>query len=246
MTKSEVYSSIIKMNKKSGQGLSGIVRTKSEFAEYLDELVAEGLIVACHTGGSIGHPDSNIFYMPVSGYNVWLDDEGNTSHHKGKNLFFVRLYLCILNIEPTNKFDMSMKEMLQSSSTMSEYSKWLSKNDEQLSIMINMDEEYPGTEENVFSDEQLEWLKSRDWYKQNKKVKDCLKDSIDVLEKDEKVISLLNQMMPLYRQNTKKYQEKISDTETEIEETKSKISFRKKLNRFLTDQNQNSNIQDII
>lgn len=60
ITKSEVYKSLIRIQKESGQGLSGIVKIKSlEYTKHLDTLIQEGLVKACHTGGSIGHPESN-------------------------------------------------------------------------------------------------------------------------------------------------------------------------------------------
>ena len=77
MTKSELYETIIDGQRRHGQGLSGIVRALGENAEtigeYLDELIEEGLIKRCETGGSLGHPESNRFYMPTTGYNVWED-----------------------------------------------------------------------------------------------------------------------------------------------------------------------------
>lgn len=84
MTKEEFYKSAIELHKKCGQGISGIVKlgTEPRIARYLDELIEEGLMKACDTGGSIGHPESNIFYMPTKGYNVW-EDEGTDGQYSG-------------------------------------------------------------------------------------------------------------------------------------------------------------------
>ena len=99
ITKSSVYKSLIDVHVASGQGLSGIVKVHChEYSIYLDELIEEGMVVVCGTGGSIGHPESNIFYMPTKGYNVWLDEgvDGECSRFSGRYLQFVRLYLGIL------------------------------------------------------------------------------------------------------------------------------------------------------
>jgi predicted transcriptional regulator len=67
ITKEEFYKKLIDIHKKCGQGLSGIVRVQSsEIDRYLDELIEEGLVICCDTGGSIGHPESNRFYMQLS------------------------------------------------------------------------------------------------------------------------------------------------------------------------------------
>ncbi len=77
MTKAEVYSGLIDIQKKTGQGLSGIVTVMGEtahlFRKYLDELIEEGLVECYDSGGSLGHPESNRWYMPTKGYNVWKD-----------------------------------------------------------------------------------------------------------------------------------------------------------------------------
>src|ERR1035437_7876038 len=99
MTKQEFYKEVISVQKKTGQGLSGIVKVmgtdSGKFTQYLDEFIEEGLIKACDTGGSLRHPESNIFYMPSKGYNVWEDDgtDDEYQRHKGRYLTFVRLYL---------------------------------------------------------------------------------------------------------------------------------------------------------
>jgi len=65
MTKEEVYNSIVDIQKNTGQGLSGIVRVMGEnsqdFSEHIDTLIEEGSVIANNTGGSLGHPESNMF-----------------------------------------------------------------------------------------------------------------------------------------------------------------------------------------
>jgi len=77
MNKAEVYKVIIDTQRKTGQGLSGIVRVMGvnagSFFNYINELIEEGLVKCCDTGGSLGHPESNKFYVPTKGYNVWGD-----------------------------------------------------------------------------------------------------------------------------------------------------------------------------
>ena len=96
MTKEEVYNAVIDIQLKHGQGLSGVVTvlgdTAGDFRNHLDALIEEGLIVKMDTGGSIGHPESNYFYMPTKGYNVW-EDKKREDGFFANALSFVRLYL---------------------------------------------------------------------------------------------------------------------------------------------------------
>ncbi len=58
MTKAEVYSGLIDIQKKAGQGLSGIVTVMGEYAHlfrrYLDELIEEGLVECYDCGDRLG------------------------------------------------------------------------------------------------------------------------------------------------------------------------------------------------
>jgi hypothetical protein len=251
MTKQEFYGKLIQVQKETGQGLSGIVKIQShEMTQYLDELIEEGLVKGCDTGGSLGHPESNIFYMPTKGYNVWEDDgwDGKYQHHKGRYLHFVRLYLGIVAKEDTgNQFEMCLSDYLQDSKIMQDYSIWLNRNEKELKVMLSLDEIYP--EENItLSDGDISWIKDRDWYKDNELVSICLERSKD-FDSDEQ-ISLNKQLLDLYRQSEKhgpgKYLDSIRESENNIDEmTKGKV-IRKRVNKWLTSQDQKKKIKSII
>ena len=126
MTKQELYTAIIAMQKECGQGTSGIVKTfgPPEVTTHMDELIAEGKIICCEAGGSLGHPESNRFYCPTKGYNVWLD--GGTQHgHAGVYLHHVKHFL---GIAP-DAFEGERNEG---------YEEWLEKNKEALDEMMNL------------------------------------------------------------------------------------------------------------
>jgi hypothetical protein len=251
MNKQEFYSNFIQVQKKTGQGLSGIVKINSlEMSQYLDELIEEGLVKGCNTGGSLGHPESNIFYMPTKGYNVWEDDgiDGEYHRHKGWYLHFVRLYLGIVAKEDTgNQFEPCLSDYLQDPKIMQDYSMWLNRNEKELKIMLSLDEIYP--EENItLSDTDISWIKDRGWYKDNELVSVCLEKSKD-FDSDEQ-ISLNKKLIDLYRQSEAhepgKHLESIKESENNIEEmTKGKI-IRKRVNKWLASQDQNKKIKGIV
>lgn len=255
MNKQEFYSNFIQVQKKTGQGLSGIVKIQSrEITQYLDELIEEGLVKGYDTGGSLGHPESNIFYMPTKGYNVWEDDgiDGEYHRHKGRYLHFVRLYLGIVAKEDTgNQFEPCLSDYLRDPKIMKDYSEWLTRNEKELKVMLSLDEIYP--EENItLSDGDISWIKSKDWYKNDEKVSVCLDSSNKVLNDEDfdKSVSLNKQLIDLYRQSEVhepgKYLDSIAKSEAEIEGiTKGKV-IRKRINKWLASQDQKKKIKGII
>jgi hypothetical protein len=153
-----------------------------KFTQYLDEFIEEGLIKACDTGGSLGHPESNIFYMPTKGYNVWEDDgtDDEYQRHKGRYLTFVRLYLGALEKtagdgrDDTKKWlDPCMLDLIGNSEIMQEYTVWLKRNEKSLQEMMDIDDFYQASKVE-FSTEELEWITARDWYTENISVSECL------------------------------------------------------------------------
>ncbi len=246
MTKADVYKMVIDMQVKSGQGCSGIVKLGNEpmVGPYLDELIEEGLIKACDTGGSMGHPESRIFYMPTKGYNVWEDEDPNEySRFKGRNLHLVRLYLDILPEEQGNKFDLTRTVMLRDPEWMKKYTEWLEINKEELEIMVNLDNFYdePNFE---FTQEEIDYIKTRGWYKENKTIKECLKSSNNFISDREEVISINKKLIKLYE--LKSDAENIENSKKDIEDNEKQIFDRKRINKWLMSQDVDSKIQDLL
>jgi hypothetical protein len=139
-TKEKVYNELLNVHRQTGQGLAGIVRVMGhqapEINKFLAELIDEGKVKCCETGGSIGHPESNRFYMPMIGYNVWEDEgtDGKISHHKGRYLHHVRKYLNIN--ESKGIFDVNA--YFETEEGQKDYNEWLERNKEQLELMLNI------------------------------------------------------------------------------------------------------------
>jgi len=251
ITKSEVYKNLINIQKESGQGLSGIVKVADNSnlcSKYLDELIQEGLVKACHTGGSMGHPESNIFYMPTSGYNVWEDDgiDEYYSRHKGRYLQFVRLYLGLVKMESRGPLEPGLLTYLQNPDIMKDYSEWLSRNSEELKIMTNLSSVYSGKDSGYLSSTDIEWIKGRGWYKENKIISECLNISKDRLSKDNEVYSISKELISLYKTNLAKYGSEFKNEECNIAELQKNIDFRNHVNLWLQSQEQNQKIQSIL
>lgn len=246
ITKSEVYKSLIRVQKESGQGLSGIVKIKSlEYTKHLDTLIQEGLVKACHTGGSIGHPESNIFYMPTKGYNVWEDDgvDGQYYRLKGRYLQFVRLYLGLIRYESRGLLEPGLLTYLQNPELMKEYSEWLVRNNKSLKEMLELSEVYDGEDSTIQLElEEIEWVKTRGWYKDGKKVSECLKLSMDGKKSDLEQIAIITQLISLYKMKADKYGNELKESEKELKA----FNYRDNVNIWLKLQDPEKLITDII
>jgi hypothetical protein len=142
-TKEEFYKDFIGMQKLSGQGSSGIIKIQGGpvICEYIDELIKEGLVVMMDTGGTLGDPESNRFYLPSKGYNVWAEENTMAS------LECVRYYLA--KQEDPNKPYEGDKFMKITDESFGEggnyyefYTEWLKRNKESLDEMLSLSDVY--------------------------------------------------------------------------------------------------------
>lgn len=133
MEKHELYNAIVSLQKETGQGLTGIVKLKdSRIGPILDDLVKEGRLIKNDIGGSFGPPELNEFYTPSKGYNVWADKDAG-----GNALNFVRMYVGALENES------SSSEGINDFVNPTVYTEWLTKNKEELDIMMSLEEMIP-------------------------------------------------------------------------------------------------------
>ena len=143
--KEEFYKNFIGMQKLSGQGTPGIIKIQGGpvIEEYLNEFIEEGLVIMMDTGGSLGHPESNRFYIPSKGYNVWAEDNSMTS------LECVRYYLAKLE-DPNKPYEgdpflgISDENFQEGGNLYEFYTEWLQRNQESLDEMLSLSDVYPG------------------------------------------------------------------------------------------------------
>lgn len=257
MGKAEVYKTLIDMQKKHGQGLSGIVtvlgKDANYFRQYLDELIDEGLVECYDGGGSLGHPESNKWYLPTVGYNMWKDGNENapdTASCISRGSYFlnyIRLYLqCTVEDEGRSDnqkwLNPSSKMLLQNVDFMKSYVVWLERNKEQLDIMVNLDDFYGGSKVEFTGDE-IEHVKSLSWFKENKNISECLEVSMGVISNRKEAIELSNRLIEIYSKLDN--YDLIEETKQKIEDDVKVIEFRKKLNRWFGDQEGDLKIQDV-
>lgn len=265
ITKSEVYAGLIKIQKSSGQGLSGIVKVMGEnahlFRQYLDELIDEGLVECFNDGSSIGHPESSKWYMPTSGYNVWKD--GVENGHGGRFsessfLGYVRFYLGAIehDEEPTYKdentrnnarfLNPSGQVLIQNPDFIKGYSKWLERNHEELEIMKNLDDFYDEPAP-VITEDDINWIKTKSWYEKNKPISSCLELSVKAFDSDEEKLSINKQLVKLMKQSgDSKYDDELKKALREIENHDVDVLRRKRVNKWMETLDGEKTIQEFV
>jgi hypothetical protein len=241
-TKAEVYEGAIKVYKKNGQGLSAIVKLGQDqfIGGHLYDLVEEGYLKISSSGSSsIGHPESTNWYMPVTGYNVWEDENSR------KALQFLRLYLGLLPAEKSSKIDVTPDMILHDVKHTKEYLEWLERNYEQLELMKNMSTIYPG-EETKLTEDQEKIIKDKKSYAENCTVSEI----INILSEQEynvrQILQALSKMKRLYSSNQTRYEKELKNTEDEINSYKKEKEDIKRSIFWLQMKDKNSKIKDLV
>lgn len=233
MTKTEFYNQLASLTKKTGQGLElNFARMIPGFnQEMLDELIEDGLVhMFSHPGGYLPGED----WICLTGiYNV----ESVNKRDSIQAYAFMRYYLGIIK-EGDQLYPLA-KETPENiiANSIDVYKEFLMKNLEGLEAIkrIKTDNQF----ETTMNDQTVDFLKSRDWYKDNKSIKDCIKVCEDANHSDEEDISINNQIINLCIQGEKLYPNKyIGDKEkniAEIEERNIRLKNRKRLLNIMND-----------
>lgn len=257
MTKQELYSKIISVQKTTGQGTPKFILIN--YPEATKALEDEGLIKA-YTQEFNTLP-SDVTYVPTQGYNVW--GKGDWM----QNLTFVRVYL--------GHDDLGMgvtSEDIKNSDSYPLYLNWVSENKEQLEIMVNLDEEYPPngivnrkqaevqmefSEENenenlvlsenddFIDEDMIEWAYTKDWYNENLCVKDAIIECEEGRKTDKEIKSLSTKLIKLYGDDPR-YANKKANEIRELELIEKKVPvYRTKLIEMLNEYSPDTLIQEI-
>lgn len=223
MTKQELLNNIIEITKNTGQGLSGVVgKMNSEIQMLLDSLVKDGYITV-HEQSFRTLPDDT-WYMPKGCYNMWAENEPH------RVLTFVRMYLGADDLG----LGVQIKDLITDVEFITDYAQWLNKNFKALQKMQELKpiilKEKDG---HPFSSEDLKVLKKISFYKNNNNIKECL-ELIDKRIKDNQaVVTLIEQLIPLYESNMTKYKEMYDKESTSLKKCNVEIIALQKLKSFL-------------
>lgn len=231
MNKTELLNSIIKITRETGQGFPGrLGRTNSEVNELLDELLSDGKIKKSIT--KFNYLDDEEWILPTDAYNVWEDEDK-------RSLTFIRLYLGHKDLGLVKQ-----KDVIGNVDFMKGYSKWLEKNEASLIALGKMEDVEDDINDLSFTASELKWIKTRSWYKENKKVSSCLSQSKN--SDDDERIRINNKLLSLYESDVKRYGKDIEKANKDIASVKKHKKTRRKLNTWLATQDKKELIQNVL
>lgn len=247
MTKNEMYNTVVVMVKTTGQGVPGFLRqVDPSLGNILDELVAEGKLDLYIQKYSTMSDDE--WYVPKGCYSPFADEKNSM-----KNLTFVRIYLGL--DEPFLNFT-TEELFIQHPEYKTEYDTWLEVNKEKLEEMVNwreINETEVVDETTEFTPKEIDWIKSKEWYIENRVISNCLKDSANVgSEEDKQKLGVCKKLIPLYEELVT-LKELDNDQMTNFNEAKDYIKnydnyvkIRNKFNSWCQTQGENDLIQTLI
>lgn len=238
MNKVEFYNACIELRKKTGQGMAGFVRMKLG-SQMIDELIEEGLLKSIKK--SYSYLPNDEFLCLTKGYCV--EDDYDSKEYNA--LACVRLYL--------GQEDLGLgakpKDALSNVDFMEGYAKWLKKNKSALEEMDNFKELEEDANLNNFKTDEMDYLKSRGWFKKNLSIKECLDKLEEGTRADEKKVDILKELISLMGNHSvvDKYKDDLDKNKKDLEKTKSEIKIRNKINRWLSETKDKSiKVQDLV
>lgn len=239
MNKIELYNTIVNITQETGQGLSGIVEIRMG-TTYFDELIDDGLIRKHETINK--HLSDDIFYCLTEGYSVEFDEKFSQPYS------FIREYLGIehefipgieitvgqlLREEEEAWFTWMKSNMLSDDlitrkgfdDTCKEYQKkyytWLLENQHDINIMMKV--EKIDVVEKKLTETDIEWIKSRSWFKEKGDTLINLINNGNNTSKEK--ISITNQLIGLYGDESK-YEDDLKNDTANIKKYNKDIEIR--------------------
>jgi hypothetical protein len=231
-TKEQLLNDVIGMTKRTGQGLPQFVIDRGGWQHIADELVEEGHLAIY--GRNTNDPVTT-WYCYTKCYNVEKDTSnlGTTMAYYA----FMRHYLRIA--EEDRGVLHSNSEVVNAN--MDLYKEFLMKNLEGLEAIKSLEEVSIGTE---LLDDQIEYLKDREWYKKNLTIEECLEDMKEGNETIEEIIPQTEKIIKMMG-NDPKYAEDVEKYKISVEESKIELKTRKKLYSIMDGEDSDIKIQEL-
>jgi len=233
MTKEELYNKIVDLYKKTGQGTPTFVGKKVGM-DLVDELVDDGLIKIVTQPFSYLADD--VTMCLTKGYCV--EEDGT------EELTYIRMYLSIDPVIQLGKYTLTLADSFKKPDFVKKYSDWLTKNFDKLEEMEKI--EHIAMGDGSLSESDTEYLKSRAWYKEDLIISECITRMEGYDPQAE--LSRLNEIINL-KQNpyvAEKYAESVKEDIKERVIILQEIKLRKRIQRWLDEQDKNVNIQSLI
>lgn len=236
MTKVEFYNSVVKVYNETGQGVPGFLRMKMN-PRIIDSLIEEGYLKSVTI--PFNHlPDDESICL-TKGYCV----EEDMLDRSTLPLSYVRLYKGLEQGLQTLT-GMTNEKLVTNPEFMTGYAEWLNKNHSKLTEKIELLDE--NMKFQPLTTEEMEYLQSRDWFKQNKSVGDCIDNMYEKTSNLRESLGLYKQLLKLYESSTT-HSNKIEKTLEERNDVEKELKMRETIHDFLSEcKNKKTKIQEYI
>ena len=240
MNKSELYNKIVDIYKKSGQGIPKFIETKIG-SDVIDQLVEDGLVKIVTQKFSY-LPNSEDICL-TKGYCV----EEDMSKGNHQSLTFMRMYMNVNPVVELGDIVLTLNDTIKDLELMKKYVIWLEKNKEKLEEIKDIEYLDEKTEIGL-SNESIEYLKTRSWYKKNNIISECLSSMSSGDTEVNKQMSILTELIKLKSTPSvrEKYKDSINEDITEKNELEKEMKIRSRIRNWLSSKDANEKIQSFI
>lgn len=242
MNKIEFYNKVIEIYRQTGQGVPKFIADKAG-NDIFEELEKDGLVKLIVT--PYNHlPDDEVICL-TKGYCV----EEDTRDHNMSALTYIRIYKNIDPVIELGNYKVTLKEAIGNPDLMTPYSEWLNKNKKKLEEgekIELLDETLSDSAE--LSDETIEYLKTRDWYKENLTILECLNEMFNGDRDNVRRMEIFKQLIDL--QSTPsvrdKYKDDLAKNIKDKEDLEKNEKYRKRIRVWLNTKDSKEKIQSLI
>lgn len=236
MTKGEFYGALINTTMNTGQGVP-LILFKGQIRADIMELVEEKKVKLVEK--TFNHFNNDVFVCLM---NIYCVEEHINDNMQA--LSFMRRYLGIdqTNDVPFKMFHNKTPEQAYTeweTGSQEEYDKWKIDNKEGLDAIDNLPTNLDKLVSDIdnFSEEFLDFIKSKDWYRNNVTATEALEFSNDKISNLTELIRVHNELLRLYKSDSvtmSKYANEIIESEKELKEIEKELQFRNKIKLYLT------------
>jgi hypothetical protein len=244
MNKVELYNKIVEVYKKTGQGVPSFIKF-SIGQDVINELVEDGLIKIVVQQFNYLPDDEKL--CVTKGYCV-EDDYMNDKNSRA--LDYIRMYL---NHDPVIDFGSALKVTLKQAFSnvdlVKGYAVWLEKNKKALDEMENI--QFLDDTSLELNEELIDYIKTRDFYKENKTISVSLSLMLDADTNILEQITLTKEILNLMKSaKGGVYNEKIKIQTDELYNYENELKKRHRIENYLASlkiqDDENNYIQDFI
>jgi hypothetical protein len=222
MNKVEFYNAVVNVYNETGQGVPAFLNVSQS---VINGLIQEGYLKKVTI--PFNHLPDDTTICLTKGYCVEEDMVDNPK--STLPLAYLRLYKG-LEQGLENMTGYTNQKLVKDPEFMVGYSEWLTKNHSKLTEKIELLDE--NMKFQSLTPEEKEYLISKDWYKMNKSVEDCLDQMYDRDRNLREQMGLYKQLITLYEKTDSN---KVEGAKTDMTKVQNELKMRESIRDFLNE-----------